>query len=117
MADPKKSSAGGYRWRQWTGRALLMAALTTMLVGLWVWRMRPPLNSISAKWSATSVAHKQASDAVVFGTYASSPSCQECHPAAFELWKDSHHALAERPLETELDRPAFDPPRSFRHAT
>ena len=51
----------------------------------------------------------------VFGKYGGSASCRECHEEAFDLWEESSHALAERPVKSERDRAAFDPPRSFRH--
>lgn len=44
-------------------------------------------------------------------------SCVECHEAEYEDWKDSHHALAQRPLAPDLDQPAFDPPHTIRHGT
>ncbi|MHB8520321.1 MAG: tetratricopeptide repeat protein [Limisphaerales bacterium] len=57
----------------------------------------------------------QQSDAAVFAAYAGSARCQECHPAEADLWKKSHHALAERALVPELDRSAFEPPRAIKH--
>jgi tetratricopeptide (TPR) repeat protein len=53
----------------------------------------------------------------VFARYGGSASCQECHEEAFELWKNSNHALAERGVEPGKDRSAFSPPRSFFHGT
>src|SRR5262245_42475834 len=47
--------------------------------------------------------------------WAGSQSCRDCHPRAFEAWAGSHHALAERPLVPEIDRPAFVPGREIRH--
>jgi tetratricopeptide (TPR) repeat protein len=49
--------------------------------------------------------------------FAGSASCAECHPEAYTEWKDSHHGRAQRPLEPELDRPAFDPKREIKHAS
>jgi predicted CXXCH cytochrome family protein len=49
--------------------------------------------------------------------YAGSASCRECHEKIYHLWKNSHHALAERELNPAIDRIAFDPPRTFRHGT
>ena len=53
----------------------------------------------------------------ILASYAGSESCRDCHPQAFETWKDSHHALAEREMDMALDRVAFDPPRIFKHGT
>jgi predicted CXXCH cytochrome family protein len=49
------------------------------------------------------------------GSYAGSAACRPCHPFESDLWQDSHHALAERPLEPALDAPAFEPPRAVGH--
>jgi Flp pilus assembly protein TadD len=49
--------------------------------------------------------------------YAGSESCRECHPQQYKLWATSGHALAERPVQTDRDRPAFETARSFEHAS
>lgn len=49
--------------------------------------------------------------------YAGSASCAECHQEIFDEWKTSHHALAQRLVSAEIDKPAFDPPREIRHGT
>lgn len=49
--------------------------------------------------------------------YAGSESCRDCHRKEYDLWEQSHHALAERPLQPAADRIAFDPPRSFPHGS
>ena len=56
-------------------------------------------------------------DKKIFADYAGSESCRDCHQADYDLWAKSHHGLAERPLRPELDRAAFDPSRSFKHAS
>lgn len=53
----------------------------------------------------------------VFARYGGSESCRECHAEAYAHWRHSNHALAERPVDPVRDRPAFDPPRSFKHGT
>ncbi|MFH0943798.1 MAG: ammonia-forming cytochrome c nitrite reductase subunit c552 [Planctomycetota bacterium] len=42
--------------------------------------------------------------------YAGSESCRSCHEEAFVLWAESHHGLAERPLDPARDRGAFPGP-------
>lgn len=42
-----------------------------------------------------------------------SVSCQQCHPAEYAAWRDSHHALAERLIIPSLDQAAFVPPHFF----
>ncbi len=49
--------------------------------------------------------------------YVGSASCKECHAYAYGLWAGSHHAQAERLVQPNLDRPAFDPAREFKHGT
>jgi predicted CXXCH cytochrome family protein len=56
-------------------------------------------------------------EAKVFAQYGGSASCKDCHEEAYEGWKTSHHALAERPPNPATDRPAFEPARSFLHAS
>ena len=57
------------------------------------------------------------SEAVVFATYGKSPSCRSCHEEAFKNWEKSHHAMAERPIQTSLDSPAFEPTHPIKHGT
>lgn len=47
--------------------------------------------------------------------YAGSESCRDCHRADYDLWKTSHHALAERPISAVSDQIAFSPSRSLQH--
>lgn len=49
--------------------------------------------------------------------YGGSSSCQQCHQEEYELWRNSHHRLAERQAEPKLDDSAFEPEHVFRHAT
>lgn len=50
-----------------------------------------------------------------YAAYAGSESCRDCHRDDYNLWAQSHHALAERLLQPATDRTAFDPPRDFKH--
>lgn len=54
---------------------------------------------------------------VTFAQYAGSESCRACHAVEFEKWKGSHHGLAERLPNNELDLAAFQPPKAFKHGT
>ncbi len=49
--------------------------------------------------------------------YAGSKQCAACHPEEYDAWKKSHHGLAERPIDPDLDRAAFDPPRELHHGS
>src|SRR5262249_26540065 len=57
------------------------------------------------------------SEAAVFASYGKSRSCKSCHEAEFKLWQNSHHALAERPIDRALDAAAFEPTRKIHHAS
>ncbi|MCX8109515.1 MAG: tetratricopeptide repeat protein [Verrucomicrobiae bacterium] len=56
-------------------------------------------------------------DRRVFHAYAGSTICRECHPEEYELWRNSNHARAERPVNTNADLVAFHPARTFKHGT
>jgi tetratricopeptide (TPR) repeat protein len=60
---------------------------------------------------------KVSSSARAFSAYGGSASCRECHAEAYEKWAKSHHALAERLPDAKKDASAFEPPRTFRHAS
>ncbi len=52
-----------------------------------------------------------------YAAYAGSESCRDCHRDDYNLWSQSHHALAERSLRTGTDQPAFVPARSLQHGS
>lgn len=56
-------------------------------------------------------------EAKAFAQYAGPESCRGCHAAAFEKWKGSHHALAERKIDPQLDHNVFEPPREIKTGT
>lgn len=56
-------------------------------------------------------------DAAIFAAYGTSPTCKSCHEEAYAKWENSHHALAERNVDPELDRVAFDPPWRIPHGS
>ncbi len=101
----------------WLGLAVAIAG---GIAGLWIWqhRSKTPLPEANSQLrQITAAAHKIESDAVTFARYAGSQSCRECHEPAFADWTNSHHALAERLVDSTLDRSAFDPPHSFKHGS
>ncbi len=55
-------------------------------------------------------------DKTAYSQYAGSASCRECHRNTYELWRQSNHGLAERPMDPEMDDAAFAS-RSFKHGT
>lgn len=58
-----------------------------------------------------------ANDQETFANYAGSESCRDCHAQAYSKWTNSHHALAERKVDAQLDRPAFEPAYAIKHGT
>jgi tetratricopeptide (TPR) repeat protein len=69
----------------------------------------PPGHAPSA--SAPAVGNPPApverADREVFGAYAGSDSCRDCHREAYDEWARSHHGLAERPVRADLDDDAL----------
>jgi len=91
-----------------------LAAFLTVVAGLVCWFKLPTaLGATPATNSPPGIED----DRKIFSAYAGSASCQECHHRQYELWSQSSHRFAERALQPELDRPAFDPPRAFKHGT
>ena len=114
-AKPPASSAPTASQR-WT-RAIwaVTAVLALVAIGLLL-RPRNPAGS-SQPPPPPPTANSTPGPARDDGTYAGSSSCQECHPEAFDSWKQSHHGLAERAPNPAQDAPAFDPARTFQHGT
>lgn len=52
-----------------------------------------------------------------YAAYVGSASCAKCHPEAHKKWAGSHHAEAERTVQTNRDWTAFAPARTFTHGT
>jgi tetratricopeptide (TPR) repeat protein len=74
-------------------------------------------------WKGGGVASGVATDRLVvdeagiYANYVGSASCVECHAYAHGKWAASHHAEAERLLQTNRDMTAFAPAREFKHGT
>ena len=114
-APPSRAKAHpslhGARW-------LVLACLASVILfASWWWNQRSAQKvSRLAGVTATTMPLLE-SEQKVFAKYGGSASCRECHEEVFESWEKSHHALAERPVQSTLDQTAFDPPRSFKHGT
>lgn len=100
------------------GRILLLAGLGGLLLlsGLYVATRDRTASRKDAEVEAVSREEGEREDEL-YARYAGSESCRSCHPQAFDLWKTSHHALAERELDEELDGVAFRPSRTIRHGS
>ncbi len=75
------------------------------------------LIAVSKKQKQNESKNKDISTDTILNKYAGSHTCADCHPQAFEKWRYSHHALAERKLIPAVDRAVFDPPRKFKHGS
>jgi tetratricopeptide (TPR) repeat protein len=87
----------GSRWAAWSWRGLLCLLWALQLGG--------------CRERGSSPAETVGEPAA---TYAGSAACAECHRAAFELWRSSHHGLAERAFSPAHDGAAFRPARVFK---
>jgi len=90
-----------------------------LMVGAFVWRLAHPERYGAPPASPARAAQKfrLEPDAKVFAGYVGSESCRECHAEVYAKWKGSHHGLAERAVDPQLDRAAFEPEREIRHGT
>src|SRR5438445_587206 len=66
---------------------------------------------------ATFHSTSQATDASVFVAYGGSESCKSCHETEYQLWRGSHHGLAERPIDSTLDAAAFSKQAKIVHGS
>src|SRR3990172_9141775 len=95
------------------GTLLLLALLVGAVLVFW-----PESGRRAVLWGAAD-APKPVSepDAAFFAQFGKSPTCQSCHEEAYANWENSHHARAERNIQTNLDAIAFDPPWKITHGT
>src|SRR5438067_642175 len=116
--QPSPSLPGHGDHSRHAARRLTLAGvgIAVVFAGGWLLRRGPEKTSRLASDTPARTPLPE-DERTVFAQYGGSASCRECHQEAFDLWEKSNHALAERPVDSERDRPAFDPPRSFRHGT
>lgn len=94
------------------GLVLLMGGLM-----LAKWLLLPQPKYSSKPLPAAPRAFVMPDQQAVFAQYSGSAGCRECHPAEFEKWQHSHHGLAERAANAELDANAFGPGKGFEHGS
>ena len=103
-ATPPESEPSSLKAGLWIGGILVGT------VGLIAWALWPQPN-----YTVVPVPVKKAEPFVMpdektaFAQYAGSQSCKPCHAAEFEKWQHSHHGLAERNPDDQLDLAAFEP--------
>jgi len=103
---------------------LILFFWIVMILAALVWSVLPFRKSSRSSSHGTTQAGSTQSipsylqpDDQVYPQYAGSESCRECHPSEYDLWLPSNHRLAERNIDPAIDREAFDPPHSIRHAS
>lgn len=111
----KKSESPKSRKFPWLLVAVLFAM--SLAAGFWITLRFQPRRAETNEANHAEKIVSRKSDAEIFAGYAGSQSCRECHAAEFDLFKNSHHALAERPVEPDLDKKFFEPPREIHHGT
>lgn len=112
MTTPKKTP------KQTVGKLALLLMVVAVVFPLGV-AIFVGTSKLRQKKSPTAVVTKAqaASEADVFATYGKSPSCKTCHEEEYANWAKSHHGLAERKVDTALDKSAFEPTRVVHHGT
>lgn len=100
---------------------LVLVAVLFGIVGLIGWVLWPEKNytvvSVDVLPAKAVAPFVMSDEKAVFAEYAGSDSCKQCHAVEFEKWKGSHHGLAERKPNDELDLSAFSPSKSFQHGS
>ncbi len=98
---------------------VLVAVVALGALATWWFQLKPPGSPKIAAAVATNraVLPVVPDQETTYAEYGGSASCRECHEEAFASWAQSNHGLAERRLDSELDRPAFDPPHTFHHGS
>ncbi|MBL9138064.1 MAG: tetratricopeptide repeat protein [Verrucomicrobiales bacterium] len=115
-SSPPAKAAGrmGFFW-------LATAVVATLAMGLWIWwpaakRGAPAEPRPGSPQTVTPGDVVPPQDSV-FGQYAGSASCKDCHAKETAAWVVSNHALAERLPSEAMDATAFEPARRFSHGT
>ncbi len=113
--SPPPNPASNAKAGLWLGGGLVG------LIGLIAWALWPEPSYIAvpvpAPEPAKIEAYRMPDEKATFAQYAGSESCRACHEAEFTKWKGSHHGLAERLPNDELDLAAFHPPKAFYHGS
>ncbi len=95
----------------------LVLVVGIVVATLWLRSDRTTQETVSNQPSQSSQETIMEPDSVVFKRYAGSKSCKECHRAAYDQWKQSHHGLAERPVSPQKEGDAFRPAHTVKHGT
>ena len=87
--------------------------LIRSLAILFVMALMPAVAETNSPPAPLPSAAASARDASIAGLYGGSASCRDCHLPEFQLWANSHHGLAERPVKPAVDGMMFDPARTL----
>jgi tetratricopeptide (TPR) repeat protein len=76
-------------------------------------RGRHAESAAGGDFAAPAAANRAREDEQLFAQYGGSGTCKECHEEEYQSWLNSNHGQAERPVDPDRDRPAFQPPRTL----
>jgi len=96
----------------WIG-GILAGFISLIAWALWPQRSYTPVPVVAQPI----VPFQMPEEKAAFAAYAGSQSCKGCHPAEYAKWRTSHHGLAERKPDAQLDRAAFQPAQTFLHGS
>lgn len=116
LKDGRAASFWNLRWARVTA-VVAVVAVAGVWLG-WPWWVEPTRDrGLGVESEAVERGPLMEPEAEMHARHAGSAACRECHAEAYAAWAGSHHGLAERAYREDLDRLAFDPPRSFDHGT
>ena len=110
--DAPSPSRMPQRRRGIIGIAIVAIVITALLLWIKPAEFIPPIGN---KKNELPSSNATAAHVDVLADYGGSESCKNCHRSEYDRWSQSHHGLAERLVTPDLDRTAFDPPRSIAH--
>src|SRR4051794_26741327 len=99
MPPPRKSNFGQNAWIYFF--AIGIVAILGMFVAF------RPASKKTLPPSAAPRPAPELADSVVFANYGGSANCKTCHETEYRLWQGSHHGIAERPIDPDVDGSAF----------
>jgi tetratricopeptide (TPR) repeat protein len=99
----------------WLPAGVVAGAIVIGVVVEKAWMKAPPIPVVVNDFEKLSPPGKSKEES--YSAYAGSSSCQPCHEEEYQLWKGSHHDLAQRSLDPKIDDRAFIPRRELRQAT
>jgi predicted CXXCH cytochrome family protein len=98
VGQPASASGTGFGRRRWLLAGLASCAL--VIASLYAWHSQR-YNRISVAWPDWIAGPLIDTSQPERVRHLAAPACAACHQVAYDDWKDSHHALANRPLPAD----------------